>query len=200
MIALAAARPTWLLGYQDETWWSRVARPALSTWAEPKQPLQMVDATVPDDDPAPKALACYGLWLPERDETWLRFVDGRPVSALTIDYLRWCAERAARQGMTTLALIWDNAGWHVSHQVRAWLRQHNQSVARAGEGVRLIPCWLPSRSPWLNPIEPKWGHGKRRVVEPNRVLSPDELEDRVCQVFDCPHFPHLSLSLSHDVS
>jgi hypothetical protein len=149
---------------------------------------------VPADDPAPKALACYGLWLPALDATWLRFVDGRPVSALTIDYLTWCAEQAAAQAMTTLVLIWDNAGWHVSRQVRDWLRQHNQTVARAGQGVRLVPCWLPSRSPWLNPIEPKWGHGKRQIVEPDRVLNPDELEERVCQVFACPRYPHLALS------
>ncbi len=69
---------------------------------------------VPDDDPAPKALACYGVWLPELNATWLRFVDGRPVSALTIDYLAWCAEQATALAMTTLVLIWDNAGWHVS--------------------------------------------------------------------------------------
>ncbi len=42
---------------------------------------------MPDDDPAPKALACSGLWLPDRDETWLHFVDGPPVSALIIQYL-----------------------------------------------------------------------------------------------------------------
>lgn len=195
---LAASRPGWATGYQDETWWSRVARPVLSSWADDKRPLRLVEVAVPDDDPAPKALACYGLWLPDQVQMWLRFVDGRPVSALTIDYLAWCARQAAQQALTTLVLVWDNAGWHVSHQVRDWLRQHNQTVARSGQGVRLIPCWLPSRSPWLNPIEPKWGHGKRRIVEPARVLSPDELEARICQVFDCPRLPHLSLP--HDVT
>jgi hypothetical protein len=35
------------------------------------------------DDLDPKALACYGLYLPEIKESWLRFVDGRPVSAIT---------------------------------------------------------------------------------------------------------------------
>lgn len=143
---------------------------------------------------SPKALACYGLWLPDLDATWLRFLDGRPVSALTIDYLTWCAGQAATLAMTTLVLIGDNAGWPVSHQVCDWRRQHNQTVARTGQGIRLVPCWLPSRCPWLNPIEPKWGHGKRQVVEPARVLSPDEVEDRVCQVFGCPRYPHLSLS------
>lgn len=198
MIALVQERPAWLLGYQDETWWSRVARPALSSWSEPTRPLRMVDVAVPDDDPDAKALACYGLWLPARDETWLRFVDGRPVSALTIDYLTWCAEQAAQRATTTLVVIWDNAGWHISRRVRDWLRQHNQRVARTGEGVRLVPCWLPSRSPWLNPIEPKWRHGKRQVVEPDRVLSLGELEERVCQVFDCPRYPHLALSNNVD--
>jgi hypothetical protein len=154
----------------------------------------LVEVAVPDDDPAPKALACYGLWLPDLDATWLRVVDGRPVSALTMEYLAWCAEQAAARAMTTLVVIWDNAGWHISHQVRDWLRQHSQAVVRTGQGVRLVPCWLPSRSPWLNPIEPRWGHGKRRVVAPDRVLSPDELEERVCRVFDWPRYAHLSLS------
>ena len=35
------------------------------------------------DDPEPKALSCYGLYLPKLGESWLRFVDGRPVSAIT---------------------------------------------------------------------------------------------------------------------
>jgi hypothetical protein len=193
LTTLVATRPTWLVGYQDETWWSRMARPALATWTTPQRPLRLIQVAVPDDDPAPKALACYGLWLPALDATWLRFVDGRPVSALTIQYLDWCATQALAGGFTTLVLVWDNAGWHLSHQVRDWLRQHNQRVARTGRGVRLIPCWLPSQSPWLNPIEPKWRHGKRCVVEPERVLDPDELEERVCQVFAYPRLPHLSL-------
>ena len=79
-------------------------------------------------------------------------------------FLAWCCERLAAGGVTTtLVLVWDNASWHVSGAVRAWLREHNQRVHRDG-GVRIIPCFLPSKSPWLNPIEPKWVHGKRRVA------------------------------------
>ena len=158
--------------------------------------MQLVEAVVPADDPGPKALACYGVWLPELEQTWLRFIDGRPISALTIQYLAWCAEQAATRGATTLVLIWDNAGWHISRQVKAWLRQHNQAVARTAQGVRLVPCWLPTKSPWLNPIEPKWGHGKRRILEPARVLSPDELEERVCHSFGAARYDHLSISNS----
>ncbi|HEV2067748.1 MAG TPA: hypothetical protein VGR08_13020 [Thermomicrobiales bacterium] len=47
--------------------------------------MRLLEVAVADDDPAPKALACDGLWLPDLDAPWLCFVDGRPVSALTID-------------------------------------------------------------------------------------------------------------------
>jgi len=59
----------------------------LSAWTEQTRPLRLTEVAMPDDDPAPKALACSGLWLPDRDETWLHFVDGPPVSALIIQYL-----------------------------------------------------------------------------------------------------------------
>ena len=36
-------------------------------------------------------------------------------------------------------------------------------------------------------------HGKRRVVEADRVLGARELAERVCTAFDCPHYEHLSL-------
>ena len=57
--------------------------------------------------------------------------------------------------------------------------------------TRSEACYLPSKSPWLNSIEPKLMHGKRAIVEPARVLSPDELAERVCARFDCVHEPQL---------
>jgi transposase len=180
------------VGYEDETWWSRVAQPALHAWAE--DPVRLVAQAAPKHDPDPKALACYGLLLrpagAASEEVWLRFVDGRPVGPLTTRFLEWCCDRLATTGATTLVLVWDNAGWHVSKQVRRWLRTHNQHAHRAG-GVCIVPCLLPTRSPWLNPIEPKWAHGKRRVVEPARLLTARELEDRVCAAFACPMDDHL---------
>jgi hypothetical protein len=52
---------------------------------------------------------------------------------------------------------------------------------------------LPKQSPWLSAIEPKWVHGKRKVVEPDNLLGAYELADRVCRVFGCPHYEHLSI-------
>jgi hypothetical protein len=92
-----------------------------------------------------------------------------------------------------LVLVWDNASWHISREVRAWLRAHNQRVKRDGRGVRILRCQLPSKSPWLNPMEPKWVHGKRRVVEPGRLLAATELAERACAAYGCPHEEHLAI-------
>jgi hypothetical protein len=77
--------------------------------------------------------------------------------------------------------------------VRRWLGKHNRRVKESGEGVRVVSCLLPKQSPWLNAIEPKWIHSKRKVTEPERLLGAYELADRVCGVFDCPHYEHLSI-------
>jgi transposase len=197
LIRLAQRHPEWLLGFADEVWWSRLAHPALYAWQDDAHPVRLVEQTVARDDPDPKALACYGLltrcWdtAPRREDLWLRFVEGRPVSAVTIAFLTGCAQRAQEQGKRAVLLVWDNASWHDSQSVRAWVRQHNRQVKQAGQGVRLVVCYLPTKSPWLNPIEPKWLAGKKRVAEPARLLSAQELEDRVCAAFGCPREPHL---------
>jgi DDE superfamily endonuclease len=148
-----------------------------------------------DDPPEPKALACYGLWLPERERMLLRFVAGRPVSGITCAFLARIAEPMAADGVRVLALVWDNAPWHVSRAVRAWIRDHNRRVKRDG-GCRLLVCRLPSKSPWLNPIEPKWAHGKRAVAEPDRKLAGDELKQRLSDHYRCPLLPPLAQHLA----
>jgi transposase len=196
------AHPDWALGFEDEVWWSRLAHPALHAWAAPDQPLRLVEQTVAKDDPAPKALACYGLlvrWWDRgpyhapQEAAWLRFVDGRPVSAITTRFLTWCTDQLAAAGKTALLLVWDNASWHLSHEVCCWIKAQNRQVRQTGTGVRIVPCPLPIKSPWLNPIEPTWGHGKRKVVEPTRLLTARELAQRVCAVCRCPYEPHLTI-------
>lgn len=188
------------MGYGDETWWSRFAQPRLRLWTDAGKPLHLVEQVRQKEDPDPKALACYGLlvrWTTKermaREQAWLRFVAGRPVSAITIQFLEWCCAKLQGMGIRVLALIWDNAGWHISQAVRAWIREHNRKVKQSGEGVRVLVGLLPVKSPWLNPIEPKWMHGKRRVMETNRTLSAQELADRVCAAFGCAHEEHLSV-------
>ena len=204
---MAEGHPEYALGFQDETWWSRVTQPSLHAWAEEGQALRLIEQTATKDDPdpaariEPKALACYGLLLscpaaPDTlpEQVWLRFVEGRPISAVTTQYLAWCCEKLEEMGKRALLMIWDNAPWHISKAVRHWIREHNRQVRQSGQGVRLVSCYLPTKSPWLNRIEPHWVHGKRHVVEPARLLTAQELADRVCAHFGCKHESHLAVT------
>src|SRR3989454_10934823 len=195
LIQQALTHPTWALGFEDEVWWSRLAQPEQHCWTDAEATQKLQELTPATDDPDPKALACYGLLVrpgpQQAEQMWLRFVAGRPVSAITIEFLAWCSAHLAAQGCTALLLVWDNASWHRSHAVRRWIRQHNHQVKRGAVGVRVVVCQLPSKSPWLNPIEPKWVHGKRAVSEPDRLLSADELEARVSAYYDYEREVHL---------
>lgn len=195
LIQQALTHPRWALGFEDEVWWSRLAQPHQHCWTAAEAVAKLHELTPATADPDPKALACYGLLVRQEpqqaEQMWLRFVTGRPVSAVTIDFLAWCSARLACHGYTALLLIWDNASWHRSQAVRHWVRQHNQAVKHGAGGVRIIVCPLPSKSPWLNPIEPKWVHGKRAVAEPDRLLSAEELEARVYAYYGCTYETHL---------
>jgi hypothetical protein len=107
---LAEADPEWTVGFLDECWWSRVALPTLNAWAEEDKPPRLIQRSVATDDPEPKAISCYGVFLSSLDETWIRFVDGRPVSSITRggsfrgalrDSKRW-ARRSSFSSGTTL--------------------------------------------------------------------------------------------------
>lgn len=195
---LAATHPDWVLGFADEVWWSRLAQPNLHSWAADGQPLRLAEKDIPTTDPSPKAIACYGLLLPKTvtsaEQVWVRFASGQPVSNLTTQFLAWCCTQLATCGKRALLLVWDNASWHKSREVRHWIRAHNQRVKQDSTGVRILACLLPTKSPWLNPIEPKWLHGKRAVLEPARVLAADELEARVYAYYGCTPEGHLVVS------
>jgi hypothetical protein len=201
LIAWCSTQPNWAIGFQDEVWWSRFALPRLHGWQDQEHPLHLMQQTWQKDDPDPKAFACYGvLWQqgsiadPVRKEMSLRFVTGRPVSDITTQFLDWCCTQLQAQGKTAWLLIWDNASWHYSKKVRTWIREHNTVVKQENKGVRLLPLFLPKQSPWLNPIEPKWVHGKRAVVEPDGLLTAKQLAERICSYYGCTYEPHLELS------
>jgi transposase len=55
----------------------------------------------------------------------------------------------------TIYLAWDNASTHEDDEIEA--------VVRAAAG-RLVLLYLPTYSPWLNPIEMLWRHFRREVT------------------------------------
>jgi hypothetical protein len=163
----------------------------MPAWTSSDTALRLIEKVRASDEADPKALACDG-WLVRAHATlpeqlWLRFAVGQPGSALTAPVLAWGCSHVAARGRRALLLVWDNASWPTSQTVRTWLRTHNRQVKQLGWGGRMLPCRLPRKSPWLNPIEPKWVHGKRAVMEPARLLPAPELADRVCAYDGCAH-------------
>jgi transposase len=180
--ALAANRDDWLLVDQDESWFSRFAQPAMHGWAECGNELRLVERQAKKGEPH-KAIACYGAREPVSQQRYLFFAEGQPDTTTTIEFLERLLAVAAHKAKRVLAIIWDRASWHKSHELGAWIRQHNRKAKRQG-GVRLLTCLLPSKSPWLNPVEPLWLHAKRKVSSPDQALSVDELKARIQPLFD----------------
>lgn len=196
LIRLSERHPDWIVGFLDEVWWSRLADPLLHSWAADGDPLHLVEKTADQAENDPKAIACYGVYLRAQAQMLVRFVEQRPVSDITCQFLEWVCEQMRQMGKRVMPLIWDNAPWHLSKQVRQWIREHNRQVKQTGNGVRLLVCKLPVKSPWLNAIEPKWIHAKRAIVEPERKLSAQELKTRVCDYFGCPLLEPLAKKVS----
>jgi len=55
----------------------------------------------------------------------------------------------------TVYVAWDNSNTHEDDEVEAVLR---------GAAGRLVLLYLPTYSPWLNPIEMLWRHFRREVT------------------------------------
>jgi len=135
---------------------------------------------------------CHGPTQPEH--LLLRFVERRPVSREPTAFWAWCSARWAAQGLTAVLRIWDNASWHISRAVRTGLRPHHHPVKQTGQGVRILVGRLPSKSPWLNPLEPTWVYGQRAIVEPDRWLRAQEIVERVYAYYGCVEDAHQVIS------
>ncbi len=109
--------------------------PALHAWAAGDEPMRL-------RRPWPRRPRTRRRWpatgcccgADDPGEMLLRFVEGRPVSQVTEDFLAWVCERLAAEGKRALLLVWDNAAWHVSRRVRAWIRRAQPAGQGGGAG------------------------------------------------------------------
>ena len=78
-------------------------------------------------------------------------------------------------------VAWDNADTHQDDEVEA--------VVRAAAG-RLVLLYLPTYSPWLNPIEMLWRHFRREVTHGELFENLEALLQAAQDFFDrynrCP--------------
>jgi transposase len=78
----------------------------------------------------------------------------------------------------TISVAWDNADTHADDEVEA--------VVRAAAG-RLVLLYLPTYSPWLNPIEMLWRQFRREVTHGALFESLDALLKAAPACFNRDH-------------
>ena len=83
------------------------------------------------------------------DQRFLRFVDGCPISAVTIEFLTACGQALATRAVRVLVRIRDNTSWHKSQAVRTWMRSYTQTTKQPGDGS-CASCLL--QAPGLTPV------------------------------------------------
>ena len=103
---------------------------------------------------------------------------------------RWCLTRRrkrrsevaelleallAKHPTETVYVAWDNASTHQDDEVEAVLR---------GAAGRLVLLYLPTYSPWLNPIEMLWRQFRREVTHCELFASIDALLEAAPTFFD----------------
>ncbi len=75
----------------------------------------------------------------------------------------------------TIYVAWDNADTHQDDDVEAVVR---------GAAGRLVLLYLPTYSPWLNPIEMLWRHFRREVTHCELFETVDALLQASCAFFE----------------
>ena len=75
----------------------------------------------------------------------------------------------------TIFVAWDNANTHQDDEVEAVVR---------GAAGRLVLLYLPTYSPWLNPIEMLWRHFRREVTHCELFVSMKHLIAATYDFFD----------------
>ncbi len=84
-------------------------------------------------------------------------------------------ELLARHPRGTVYVAWDNASTHEDEEVEAVLR---------GAAGRLVLLYLPTYSPWLNPIEMLWRQFRREVTHCELFESIDAVLEATREFFD----------------
>lgn len=146
----------------------------------------MVERT-PASDETEKALACFGAVRQDTQQTYLYFSDGQPNSEHTWLFIMGLLAIARRKKIRVVVMIWDHASWHKSKRLRQWIRSYKLAAKKFGQ-PRLLTFLLPRKSPWLNPIEPRWVHAKRKTCEADGELTTQELKRRLAAHFGTEPF------------
>ncbi len=173
LLALARASPQGAAVWLDQSWfvrwpyrfWAWSAEDALPRVA--KRWNETVDTT-----------AVYAALDDETQEAVLSWAQERPNSEVTVDFLKSLMSYWTKRDKHFMVLFWDQASWHTSKRTCQWIRDYNQRAKQTGL-TRLIVCQLPSRSPWLMPLEPVFGWIKHHMLGDRSFETVAELQAAV---------------------
>jgi len=158
LLRLARAAPDGAAVWLDQSWFVRWPYRYWAWAAEDERP--QVPKRWNEDV---ETVALYAALDDETQKPFLRWADGQPNSEQTVTFLETLMAYWIRQGKRFIVLFWDKASWHTSKRTRTWIRDHNRRAKQEGL-TRLIVCTLPTRSPWLMPLEAIFGAIKYRVL------------------------------------
>ena len=160
-MAAVVGDPQGALLYQDASWFVGKAYGG-RCWGERARP-----TWIPAFGPKQGEALYLSLELGS-GELWWRHA-ARTNAGATIAYLGYLAEQYADRKY--LAVVWDNASWHKAAAVARWLQEHNATAAPK-HLPKLFVFYLPTYSPWLNPVEAIFNQTKRRVLFGRNLYHP----------------------------
>ena len=99
----------------------------------------------------------------ETQQSFLQWADGQPNSERMIQFLEALMAHWTQKKKRFIVLFLDKASFHTSYRTRNWIREYNRQ-AKQKSLTRLIICKLPTRSPWLMPLESIFGWVKHQVL------------------------------------
>jgi transposase len=158
LLAMARTAPDGAAVWLDQSWFARWPY-RFRAWVHKKAPLHVAQRWNEPVD----TTALYATLDDETQEAFLRWAQGQPDSEQTIHFLEALMVHWTQQGKRFIVLFWDRAPWHTSAKTRRWIRVYNQRAKQEGL-TRLIICSLPSRSPWLMPLESIFGWTKHQIL------------------------------------
>jgi hypothetical protein len=177
LLAMARSAPAGAAVWLDQSWFVR--------W-----PYRFRAWTAKDDLPRVAkrwneevdTTALYAALDDESQQPFLRWATGQPNSAETVEFLKVLMDHWNKKGKRFIVLFWDKASWHTSKQTRGWIRDYNRRAKQEGL-TRLIVCQLPTRSPWLMPLESIFGWIKHQVLGGRFFETVAELQTAVERSF-----------------
>ena len=158
LLAWARAAPDGAAFWLDQSWFSRWPY-RFRAWAAKDARLRVAQRWSEKVD----TTALYAALDDESQEAFLRWATGQPDSEETVHFLEALMAHCTQNGLRFIVLIWDKASWHTSKRSQRWIRAYNR-LAKEEARTRLIVCQLPTRSPWLMPLEPIFGWTKHQVL------------------------------------